>query len=677
VKQLDLLGRRFLLACLGLFLVAFALKLNGSSSFVWRELLNDKADGGGLVLGQPRFSRSDEWLAWTPALLWQCEHGFPSENPSLGAGKAPFLYSLPVRNYTMWARPQLYGFFLFGAEWGYAWYWNVKIFGLLTTVYLLFWTLTKDSKLSIFGTLWVFFSNYIQWWFSCPPMLPEMLSSWAGALVCAVSILEKRSWWARLLLGGAFILCWLNFLLCLYPPFQIPLLYLGVALFATYLWTQRESGEPSTWQGAVFLASACICTVVLLVPFFFELKPTLELLSSTSYPGHRRSGGGSLPFIQYFSGLMNLLDSSLALPKNFSQINETANFFPLWLPVALVTGRALIAEPRKYSIQIASLAVVIFLSAYALCPLPSWITNPTLLSFCTEVRALLTIGLANVFFVVLSFPLFQRCLAQWNPKAVVATIGLLGLFTWLYLQNAKVAYPIFLTPWRLWIFLVLDVTLLALLLKARARIFALCFIAILVVTDGRVNPVMTGLGSILRATPAAAIQKIIRDHPNDAWVAYESNQLSEFLMALGANVASGLKIVPDLDFYRAIDPTGESSSIYNRYSFGFFLFRKDRATAGLRPYTFPSHLVSIHPLNVGMKARHVRFFVFSKPLGEPAAEGVELVLSFPNNHIWVYQAATTPDRVALIRSSDGTGDRIHLFSPWPWQPGRNQKCRQG
>ncbi len=643
MKQLDLLGRRFLLACLGLFLVAVALKLNGSSSFVWRELLNDKADEGGLIMGQPRFARSDEWLAWTPALLWQCEHGFPSENPSLGAGKAPFLYSLPVRHYTMWARPQLYGFFLFGAEWGYAWYWNVKIFGLLTTMYLLFWTLTKDSKLSIFGALWVFFSNYIQWWFSCPPMLPEMLSSWAGALVCAISILEKRSWWSRSLLGGAFSLCSLNFLLCLYPPFQIPLLYFGVALFAGSIWSrQRRSSEDTRWPGVACLAAACIATVALLVPFFLELKPTLELLSSTSYPGHRRSGGGSLRVIQYFSGLINLLDSSLALPKNFSQINETANFFPLWIPVTLVTGRALIAEPRKYAIQIASLALVIFLSVYALCPVSSWVTSPTLLSFCTEPRALLAIGLANIFFVVTSFPLFRSRLAQWKPQAVAAAIGLLGLFALLYLYNAKAIYPTFLTPWRLWIFFVLDVTVLSLLLKARARIFALSFIILLIATNARVNPVMTGLGSILRATPATAIQKVIREHPNDAWVAYESNQLSEFMMALGANVVSGLKIVPELDFYRALDPAGDARSIYDRYSFGFFLFRKDRATAGFRPYTFPSHLVSIHPLNDAMKARHVRYFVFSAPLGEPAAEGVELVLSFPNNHIWVYQPASIP-----------------------------------
>ena len=89
------------------------------------------------------------------------------------------LYSLPVRHYTMVFRPQLYGFFLFNLEWAYAWYWNMKVFGLLVSMFLLLRVLTRNTGLALFGSLWLFFSSYVQWWFSCPPMLPEMLSSWA------------------------------------------------------------------------------------------------------------------------------------------------------------------------------------------------------------------------------------------------------------------------------------------------------------------------------------------------------------------------------------------------------------------------------------------------------------------------------------------------------------------
>src|SRR4051794_23660751 len=105
MKSLDLTARRFLLACGVLFMLAFAFRLNGSSTSIWRSILNDQRNAGGLVAGKPETVRSDEWLVWTPAVIAQANRGFPAENPSLGAGRAPFLYSLPVRHYTMVFRP--------------------------------------------------------------------------------------------------------------------------------------------------------------------------------------------------------------------------------------------------------------------------------------------------------------------------------------------------------------------------------------------------------------------------------------------------------------------------------------------------------------------------------------------------------------------------------------------
>ncbi|MDQ6808770.1 MAG: hypothetical protein M3Z64_05015 [Verrucomicrobiota bacterium] len=295
MKPLDLPAKRFLILCAFLFVAAVALRLNGSSVFVWKEILHDTANPGGLILGAPQYVRSDEWLVWTPAVLAQSERGFPAENPALGAGKAPFLYSLPVRHYTMWFRPQLYGFFLFDFDWGYAWYWNVKAFGLLTSMFLLLRMLTGSNALGLFGSLWIFFSNYIQWWFSCPPMLPEMLSSWGLAIVMAVVLLRTARWWVKLCAATTFVVCSANFILCLYPPFQIPLVYLGIALLVGYVIAfDNSEWRGRGWLGLLVLLAACAVTVASLVPFFIECRPTFEALSSTSYPGHRRSHGGEL-----------------------------------------------------------------------------------------------------------------------------------------------------------------------------------------------------------------------------------------------------------------------------------------------------------------------------------------------------------------------------------------------
>ncbi len=92
--------------------------------------------------------------------------------------------SVPVRHYSMLFRPQFWGFFVFAEERGFAWFWNTKIFGLLISFYLLFRLLLGGREaLSAFGSIAVSYSSYVQWFFSCPPMLPEMLASWAFMLV--------------------------------------------------------------------------------------------------------------------------------------------------------------------------------------------------------------------------------------------------------------------------------------------------------------------------------------------------------------------------------------------------------------------------------------------------------------------------------------------------------------
>ncbi|HEX8077397.1 MAG TPA: hypothetical protein VF511_06245, partial [Chthoniobacterales bacterium] len=218
-----------------LFIASVALQLHGSSIAIWNDVLNDSATPSGVLFSTPKTVRTDEWLAWTPALLAQARHNppFPVENANIGAGKAPLLINLPARHYSMFFRPQLYGFFIFGLETAYSFYWNVKIFGLLLSFFFLLRLLAPGHFwLSLFGAAWVFFSAYTQWWFSCPPMLPEMLSSWALAIFCAIQLFKQQSPLMRILLCALLVISIVNFTLCFYPPFQIPLVYVGLALLA-------------------------------------------------------------------------------------------------------------------------------------------------------------------------------------------------------------------------------------------------------------------------------------------------------------------------------------------------------------------------------------------------------------------------------------------------------------
>jgi hypothetical protein len=61
-------------------------------------------------------------------------------------------------------------------------------------------------------------------------MLPDMLASWALATVSALYLLESCILCARLWALTGLVLGLANFALCMYPPFQIPLFYLGVLI---------------------------------------------------------------------------------------------------------------------------------------------------------------------------------------------------------------------------------------------------------------------------------------------------------------------------------------------------------------------------------------------------------------------------------------------------------------
>jgi hypothetical protein len=107
-------------------------------------------------------------------------------------------------------------------------------------------------------------------------------------------------------------------------------------------------------------------------------------------------------------------------------------------------------------------------------------------------------------------------------------------------------------------------------------------------------------------------------------------------MSLGANVVSGVHMVPDLEFCKALDPSGQYFPIYNRYSFAYYTPTRHRDSVVVSEWGFPDYIVKIHPLHPALRARNVRYFLFLHPLPDPTAEGLELLKALPQNEIWIY-----------------------------------------
>jgi hypothetical protein len=576
-------------------------------------------------------------------MLSQALHrpSFPITNSNVGAEKTPLIASLPVRHFVMLFRPQLYGFFIFRTETAYAFYWSVKVFGLLTAFFFLFQILTGGQFwISLFGTLWIFFSAYIQWWFSCPPMLPEMLASWALAIICVICLFQKQTFPRRLAAGIGLMIGSINFVLCLYPPFQIPLVYIGIALLTGWFW-QRHKTLLDWRLGTLSCAVALSLCLVVLVPYFYECLPTLRIIAGTSYPGARQSFGGELKIRETFNGVLGFFNSSEnTFLDSRGNACEASNFCPLWLLVLATSGFELIKDRKNRRVEIALLCCLVGFTLYAFCPFPKWLCRLTLMSYVPGIRNLLACGVAGAIFATL---VLARSPARLRPIwhvsfAIGALLGVICLVIASRAQN-----PHFLNTPRTFSLIGLNAVLISLYFFAPLRFFCPILIACLVLNNGAINPIATGLGPLTEATPADAIRQIVRSDPGAKWVGYGSASLPQFLKAQGADVISGLAIVPDLPFCHALDPSRRFESIYNRYALTIFLV-PDHATPPEFALGSPAgYSVLVSPLHPVLRQRGVRYAVFPDKLIVAPEAGIRLLTSFPKNDVWVYQLPSARD----------------------------------
>jgi len=620
------------------------MKLNGSSVGMWRTLLLEPGIPRGLLFSSPKQIRVDEWCIWTPATLSQARQKppFPIENSNLGAGRAPLLMNVPVAYYTTFFRPQLWGFFLFDFERGFSFYWCTKVFGLLLAVG---WCLRQmgvhSRALIIFGVVWIFFSGYTQWWFSSPAMLPEMVASWAMYLGCAVQFFRDSNPWRTATAFAGFVFFGVNFVLCLYPPYQIPLLLLAVAILIGVWLENRRGAKPSSGTRGLVLIGATVAAVALvLIPFWIDVRSTLALVAQTAYPGARRSTGGDLSLFKLFSGLTGFFETEQVEPGAYDNICEASNFYPMWLAAALTMLVARWRLRTSISPLLAALAIyLICLSLYCVVPMPGWLLRGTLLSFATEQRALLGIGLANIFFCCLFLDRY-RARVFTNAGAVTA-----GLAFWLAIAVLLQAMRLhdrafFFDTLAFALPLVINGVILALFFwETMQRWLPPVLGALLIFSNAGINPIMRGLSPLLDSSAFKAIDKVRAADPEAKWIVYHSRYFAQLVKATGAPVLNGTKILPDLQLLRRIDPKGNGDFIYNRYANIAYELPKHPNQINFNLIYPDFYMAFISPDHPVHQNAGYRFVMFPNVWLDAESNGFSLVEEIYPSRLWIYRNA--------------------------------------
>jgi hypothetical protein len=637
----------FIAVCGVLFLLCVLLRLNGSSSALWAKDLGTAGEPTGLIAGTPRPTRSDEWLIWTPAALAQLHHvpPMPVENPTLGAGAAPFVMSMPIRHYSMLFRPQFWGFFVFDEERGFAWFWNTKIFSLLISFFLLFRALMRGRvALAVLGSVAVSYSSYVQWFFSCPPMLPEMLTSWALMLLAGKSCFDPLPVWKKAAVGIVLVGSAINFTLCCYPPFQIPLAYLAITLFGVFLWERRAR---SFHGGLTWLAGAFVVAAAALWPIFVQCRSTLEIIAQTSYPGVRRVSGGSMPIPYLFSGVLNFFEGNRARPAMFQNATEASNFFPIWVAAIWSIcwrfwksrspgGKQISTISRSTSLCLGLAGYILFFSCYAVIGFPEWFCRITALNFCLEIRVRLTIGLAGLMLAFLSLRGNGLALVRGRWRAVVPVV--IGSAAFAYVSCIQSANAAYLTPGYAALLIGVTTLLGSLYFCARGIVFGCALAGALLLNNFLVNPISEGLPALLRSQAARHIAAIYKSDPKAGWAVYERGTRAQLVIASGARVLNGIKSVPDLPVLSRLDPGQTSRDIYNRYAFMVLdLPRSGERTASFQLQGPDWYRAFISPFDQAMREQSLRYVVFPRLLNAEEMGTMRLIDALPASLIWIYK----------------------------------------
>jgi hypothetical protein len=293
----------FILLLLLLFFVLVVSKTHYSSIAIWDKIVPEY-DGtkptSKVLFSSPKFIRIDEWRVFTPFILSQVEKQFPIENYSIGPGKAPLLIGLPTAHFSSFFQPQNRGYFIFDVERGLSYSWNYGIIGLVLSTFLLLLLMTKnDFRLSVFGSLFLFFSSFIQWWGAWGPMI----TAFNIVLIAFINFALSKNRLIIILSSLVLILFILNFSLMLYPPFQVPLGLLMIACCVGYfLENPNMVIVKAHLKLRAFLVVVCVLSIAVVFYFFYlDVRDTIAITMNTAYPGKRMSSGGEFGIDRLFS----------------------------------------------------------------------------------------------------------------------------------------------------------------------------------------------------------------------------------------------------------------------------------------------------------------------------------------------------------------------------------------
>jgi hypothetical protein len=132
------------------------------------------------------------------------------------------------------------------------------------------------------------------------------------------------------------------------------------------------------------------------------------------------------------------------------------------------------------------------------------------------------------------------------------------------------------------------------------------------------------------------VEKIRAADPQAKWIAYNDFNLAQLILATGARVFNGTKIVPDLTFWRRLDPDGRAKWIYNRYANIYCRLPADFDPEGLSLFHEDVYILSLLPDSSVLRDIGCQYLLFPDVWPDAELHGFSLVQQITQSNMWIY-----------------------------------------
>ncbi len=623
-------------------LIAFlfvTLDINGSSADYYKVQfgLGHAEDP---LFGTPKKIRGDEWVFETPAILNEALRlkPFSFNHAPMGDDSIALVANVPVRHISTLFRPQFWAFFLLPVTYAFSVYWQCK--GLILILGVFTWLLlfTRSTMWAIAGSLWYFFSPFIQWDYSWQSCIPEMVGLICFSMVFWAFLSVGRNVLALTACGIAAATCSIDFAMCGYAPHMIPLIWVAVPFLISWCIAHRTVifRREQAFTRILVLAGTALLIAVIGLSVFGDVRHAIIELGNTQYPGKRIASGGGLPLQGLTSHFFNWAETEDHYVPLLANICEASGF--LWLaPVTLFAVSKVQLDRSGKSIFASLWLSFMFFLVWLVFPVPARIGTPFGMQLAFFNRSLPALGLVNVAIVALClgskqrlgrvfsrFELFFLSLGVFLSALVILLLTNQALSSFFTLQE------VLLTTGFL--------TLLTVLILGRRRVaVALILVVSQAALFGAVNPIGRGLGVITSSHLFQFIQSN-KQYLNGKWVVFSGDVApSGFLIAAGCDVYTGLRVLPDVHHFPAFLRRGMRPEAFDRA--GYLLANAvDLGTkSSFESPVFYASRLNVNPSDPLLKELDVHFVAYDHEPSPSTSTGLIPIARGPIDHLWLYR----------------------------------------